>query len=286
MLARHPRPLSSEHLLGSSSRRSTGLWLWISLCVLVLACRDAVALVDEPAATAGPLLVYAGAGFRLPIEEAARLYTERTGLAIEPTFAGSGCLLAQAELAGRGDVFIPGEEHYLDQARARALVGESAPLAWLRPVLAVKKGNPLGVRALADLAHKDLRLGLGDPKAVAVGLAAERWLHADLSAEEITRLTARVRTRALNVNELGSQLTLGALDAVIVWDATLRLFPQLEAVPGADGQAHRCLISGAVLATSRQPEEARAFLSFLSGPEGVRIFERNGYEPHTPSPAP
>lgn len=239
----------------------------------------AVASSSRTAARA-PLLVYAGAGFRLPIEEAACVFGERESLAVEVTFAGSGCLLAQAELAGRGDLLIPGEIHYLRQAQERGLAGPAVPLAILRPVIAVAKGNPRAVRGLVDLARRDLRVGLGDPKSVAVGLAAERWIADALAPPTAKAVLANVRTRALNVNELGTQLALCALDAVVVWDATLSLFPALEAVPAAGSREHPTVITGAVLTFSRQEQVAERFLTFLSGPEGRAIFRKRGYEPY------
>ena len=232
------------------------------------------------------LLVFAGAGFRLPIEEAAREFSEKEGLAVETTFAGSGCLLAQAELAGIGDVFLPGEVHYLDHGRERGLVGGPVSIAYLRPVIAVRAGNPHGIENLADLGRPGVRVGLGDPESVAVGIAAARWIDATLAPADRAALRANVRTLALNVNELGSQLTLGALDAAVVWDATVPLFDSLERVPGSESAPFRTLITGGVLSLSGQPEAAARFLRFLAGDRGAEIFRRHGYEPFAaPEPA-
>ncbi|MCA9753576.1 MAG: substrate-binding domain-containing protein, partial [Gemmatimonadetes bacterium] len=236
-------------------------------------------LAAAPAGACDGLLVYAGAGFRLPLEEAAAEFSAREGVPVETTFAGSGCLLAQAELAGHGDVFIPGERHYLVQAEERDLAGDAVCLAWLRPVLAVPAGNPLGVTGPADLARPGLRVGLGDPRSVAVGLASESWLAATLTEEERAAVQSNVVTRALNVNELGTQLSLGALDVAVVWDVTVPLFSGLEAVVNESSLAHRTMITGAALRQSEWPDEARRFLAFLSGPDGQSIFREYGYEP-------
>jgi molybdate transport system substrate-binding protein len=231
-----------------------------------------------------PLFVYAGAGFRLPIEQAARVFTEREGMPVELTFAGGGCLLAQAEIASRGDVIIPGEIHYLRKARERGLVEEVVPLAYLQPVIAVPEGNPAAIGDLVDLGRPGLRIGLGDPQSVAVGLAAERWFAGVLTEAERKSLLANVRTRAINVNELGGQLALGALDAAIVWSATVPLFPGLTAVVPASSAEYRTVITGAVLGCSRKPSHARGFLAFLAGPEGARIFRDFGFEPLASDP--
>jgi molybdate transport system substrate-binding protein len=232
-----------------------------------------------PAGSREPLFVYCGAGFRLPVEAIAREYETARGTAVDLTFAGSGCLIAQAELGERGDLFIPGEEHYMEKARERGLITTVAPVAYLRPVVAVRPGNPHRLHTLQDLATPGLRLGLGDPQSVAVGLAAERWIAGELPAATAAAISRNVITRAINVNELGNQLALGGLDAAIVWDVTLPLFPDLEAVTVESGAGYRTLIIAGSLAMSRQPEEAAAFLDFLTGPRGDAIFAAHGYEP-------
>src|SRR5262245_2411023 len=93
------------------------------LAVMLLAGSPALSANSDGGSSHEPLLVFAGAGFRSPVEEAARAFTEHTGIPVEATFAGSGCLLAQAELANRGDVFLPGELHYVRDAQERGLVG-------------------------------------------------------------------------------------------------------------------------------------------------------------------
>ncbi|MFN8547650.1 MAG: substrate-binding domain-containing protein [Candidatus Eisenbacteria bacterium] len=258
----------------------------MGICFLVLAAfspRPSRATSDVPIPPFTPeessFVLFAGAGFRLPIEEIAKLFESRTGLKVEASYAGSGCLIAQAELLGRGDVFIPGEESFMDQARGRGLVDQSTPLARIEPVVAVRKGNPLHIASLADLAQAGLRLGLGDPKSVAVGITAERWLADALPPDQVAAVKANVRTRALNVNELGSQLTLDALDAAIVWDATVPLFPELAALRLEGGAEHRAQITGAVLQFTRHPEEATQFMALLTSDEGRGIFLRFGYQP-------
>ncbi|MEZ4654305.1 MAG: substrate-binding domain-containing protein [Candidatus Eisenbacteria bacterium] len=226
------------------------------------------------------LFVYCCAGFRPPIEAAAQAFSAETGVKIDLTYAGSGCLIAQAELAGRGDLFLPGEEHYITKAQERGIVGTISQVAYLRPVIAVRKGNPLDIHVLADLARPGLRVGLGDPKSVAVGVASESWFRASLTDVQISKILKNTTTRAINVNELGNQLALGGIDAAIVWDVTVPLFDGLEAIVTPDSRAHRTVITGGVLQMSKRPELAARFLSFLTESEGREILRSFGYEPY------
>ena len=235
---------------------------------------------DACAAEKHALLVYAGAGFRPPLEDAAAAFEQSRGTHVELTFAGSGCLLAQAELAGRGDVFVPGEMHYLEKAQERGIAGQAVRIAYLAPVIAVRKGNPKEVHGLADFTRPGVRVGLGDPQSVAIGLVGERWLQATLGESGLDGVHANVTTRALNVNELGSQLSLGAIDAAIVWDVTVSLFPDLESVVPENAREYRTLIAGSVLSMSKQPQLATEFLAFLTSEEGRAIFRARSYEPY------
>ena len=229
---------------------------------------------------AGDLFIYCCAGFRPPLEAIAAAFEQRHDVSIEMTFAGSGCLVAQAELAGRGDIFLPGEAHYIANAQNRGIVDETTEVAYLRPVIAVRKGNPRQIESLADLAKPGLRIGLGDPKSVAVGVATEGWFAAELDSSTTILVNENVITRAINVNELGNQLALGGIDAAIVWDVTVPLYKELEAIAPESGRNHRTVITGGVLKMSRNRELSATFLAFLAGPEGHEILRSFGYEPY------
>ena len=61
-------------------------------------------------------------------------------------------MLAQIELSGKGDVFIPGEELYIEIAKKKKLIsGEPLIIAYWMPVILVQKGNPKNIRNLSDL---------------------------------------------------------------------------------------------------------------------------------------
>ncbi|MEZ4651750.1 MAG: substrate-binding domain-containing protein, partial [Candidatus Eisenbacteria bacterium] len=125
---------------------------WLAFVVLLGA-----QLSGSVAQGADTLFIYCCAGFRPPIEAVARAFESETGIRSDLTFAGSGCLVAQAELAGRGDLFLPGEVHYMDKARERDIVDRVSDVAYLKPVIAVAAGNPRGVHGLEDLAMDGLR---------------------------------------------------------------------------------------------------------------------------------
>jgi molybdate transport system substrate-binding protein len=69
-------------------------------------------------------------------------------------FGGSGAMLSQLSLTGRGDLYLPGSSDFMLRAREQGKVEPETEvrLAYLLPALLVAKGNPKQLHGLADLA--------------------------------------------------------------------------------------------------------------------------------------
>src|SRR5437588_11919196 len=64
-----------------------------------------------------PLLIYCAAGIRPPVEAAARDYQKEYGVEVQLQYGGSQTLLASIEASKRGDLYLPGDDSYLQTAR-------------------------------------------------------------------------------------------------------------------------------------------------------------------------
>jgi molybdate transport system substrate-binding protein len=125
-----------------------------------------------------PLLLYCGAGIQPAAEALTTAFSKESGITVNTTYAGSGRLLGQVATSQVGDLFMPGSAFYVEQAIEQNLAQENTKqeVAYFVPVIVVQKGNPLGVTSLADLANTELRLGLGDERAVAIGKQSKKTL--------------------------------------------------------------------------------------------------------------
>ena len=228
------------------------------------------------------LTVHAGAGIRPPLDELGALFEKKTGVKVEYNYKGSGCLLADICLSKRGDVYIPGELFYIRQAEERGFVRASRVVAQMSTAVIVQKGNPKRIHGLRDLRQEGLRIGLGDPKAVAVGRAASETL---VKAGILKQVEPNVVMTALNVVELGIGVKLRQLDAAIVWDATAHLFREsVETLTLPDEWRVDAPIPVAVLKFTTNADESTRFMEFLAGDEAAKIFLKHGYG--VPKPAP
>jgi molybdenum ABC transporter molybdate-binding protein len=162
-------------------------------------------------------------------------------------------------------------------ARDKGLVEEVIALARMHPVLAVAKGNPKKIRALADLGRPEVRFAQPNPKATAAGKLVRGALE---KAGQWEFVRARAATSKPTVNEVANDLRLGAVDAGFIWDATARQYPDVEAVDLPELSGVTANISAGVLRSSGRPQAALRFARFLaSSDRGAPEFARTGYEP-------
>ena len=230
----------------------------------------------------GPLLLLCGAGIRPPVAEAAEAFEADTGVAVQCDYAGSGLLISKIKATKSGDLYMPGDAEYVDIAAKEGLVASRRDVCYFVPVILVRKDNPKGIKSLADLAKPGIQLGLGDPRACAVGQVSERiFAKNKIPLESIQK---NLTFNAVTVNELGLQLKVGRLDAVIVWDAIAAQYADsadVVAIPTENNVVSRVPI--AVLACSKQGELAKQFADFLASDRGRAIFRKHHYTTDRPA---
>ena len=229
----------------------------------------------DPARAKLSLDVPCGAGLQPATDEIGRVYFERTGVRVDFAYAGAGMLLSTLMTTRRGDLYIPGEAFYVDQARKHGFIAEDKPMCYMTPVIGVRKGNPEHVTGLHDLARPGLRVALGDPKAIAIGPMTERILQRAGILEAVER---NVSMKAACVPELANALATHSADAGIIWDVmAVQNAKRVDALPidPKYNEVSEVLVSR--LTCSKQPEEARKLMAYLISPEAAAIFHKHGY---------
>jgi len=220
--------------------------------------------------------LYCGGGIRPPAEELAERFGQQHNVQVECDFAGSEVLLSRIKLTRSGDVYLPGDAHYVELAQAENLISDSRTICYFVPVILVAKGNPKDIQSLGDLSRPGIRVGLGDADACAIGRKASKIL--GKSGLTMGDLGENLVFRSLTVNELGDKIELGALDAVIVWDATAAYYRDCtEIVRIPVKQNVISTVPAATLATSDAPELARLLMEYLASDEGKAVFEKHHY---------
>jgi molybdate transport system substrate-binding protein len=221
------------------------------------------------------LYVYCGAGLRPAMDAIQDAFEEsHPDLRLEVGYAGSGCLLSQLTFAQRGDLYVPGEDFYVNQAKERGFIKDSKVVGELVPVILVQKGNPKGIKTLQDLAKPGLSLAIGEPEAVAIGRTAMAMFKAAGIEKQIE---PNVKVRVANVIEIGNDIKLGHIDAGVVWNITAAQFPKdTDAVEISAELRKPSPVPVGVLTFSKAPDAAQKVLDFMASDEGRQILVDHG----------
>ena len=224
----------------------------------------------------GSIFVHCAAGMRLPIRVMADEFENKYGVSIDLNYDGSNRLLGQIKLTRKGDVYISGDTDYIEMAAKAGLVRSSRTVCYFVPVIITAKGNPKGLRGLADLTRPGIRIGQGDEKAAAVGRITPLVL--ELNGIDRDAWSRNVVMETPTVNELGIGIKLGTIDAALVWDAIAAKYSDFSETVAIDPERNVCPEVGvAVLETAKNPELGRAFLEFMTSTQGRNILKQHGY---------
>lgn len=242
------------------------------------------ALLTITAAGRGPapktLEVMVGSAASPPVKEIVKLFEKKTGARVEAHYGGSGSLLSQIEVAGRGDVYFPGSSDFMDKAVAHGVVKAGAPkvIVYLVPAIIVPKSNPRHIESLKDLARPGVRVGIGRPDSVCVGLYGVQIL-----AEQglLKAVRPNIVTQAESCAKTCSVASLGLVDAVLGWRAFQFWDPgRLKAVMLPPAQVGRiATMTAAPTRYAKDKALAGEFVDFLRSDPARAIFRKWGYLP-------
>ena len=224
----------------------------------------------------GKILLHCGAGIRPAVSKIIDAFTKETGITVEANYAGSGQLIASIRASKLGDLYMPGDVGYIEQAQEFDLAEEPHIGCYFVPVILVQKGNPKNIRTLADLVRPGIKLALGNPKACAVGKKTVKIFKKNSIDQDAAQ--KNVVFSSATVNELGVQIKTGHADATIVWDAMGAYFRETaDTVPIPAEQNVISTVAVAVLKCAKNRPAAVRFAEFVEGPKGKAIFRANNY---------
>ncbi|HSE06766.1 MAG TPA: molybdate ABC transporter substrate-binding protein [Methylomirabilota bacterium] len=250
---------------------STLRWLVLALSLLP----------GVPAAAGQSITVSAAISMKDAVTEVGRGFAAaRPGVTVLHNWGSSGELQKQIEAGAPVDVFISAAQLQMDELEKRGLVVPATRRVFARNVLTVIKpgDSRVDIAKAADLADPRLtRIVVGNPKTVPAGQYAEESLRA-------LGLWDRVRAKLIfaeNVRQALDYVARGEVDAGFVYstDAAVRGRAVREAFRPAEDTYRPIVYPAAVVAATREPALARAFVERLVSREGQLILARFGFQP-------
>lgn len=227
------------------------------------------------------LMLHCGAGIKPPAEELVETFEREHGVNIATNYAGSEVLISTIKLNRRGDLYMPGDVHYVQQAEKEGLIHSHATVCYFVPTILVQKGNPKGIAGLRDLLKPGVRLGLGDSRACAIGRKTRKIF--EKNNVPWTDVEKNLVFQSATVNELGMQIQAKSVDAVIIWDAMATYYAKHgHQVPIPVDQNIISTVAVGVLSFTKNRDLAEQFVAFAASERGQAIFKKHNYRVEPP----
>ena len=242
----------------------------------------------------GEIIVFAAASMTETLTQLKDTFeAANPGVTVTCNFDSSGTLKTQIEEGADCDLFISAGQKQMNQLdiEADAAVNTDGldfvdgatriDLLENKVTLCVPEGNPKGIDSFdalaAALKDGDVLLAMGNSD-VPVGQYTQKILaYYELSEEELAN--AGCITYGTNVKEVTTQVSEGSVDCGVIYctDAFSAGLSIVDyATPEMCGQI---IYPAAVLKTAQNPDAAKAFLDYLTGPEATAVFENVGFSP-------
>ena len=223
------------------------------------------------------LYVYAGAGLRPAMEKLAQLFERQEGIRVVIDYGGTGQLLTRFKASHKGDLFVPGSKVHLPELASSGDLLSVQDIVMHTPVVGVHHDKSKQIKTFSDLTQAGIKIGLGDPKSMALGRTAVSIVKNSGMEEAIL---ANTLVRAATVKQLAMYVLRGDVDAAIIGRADVVQNADklsMVAIPQAWYQPE--IIAVGVLSTTRQPELAKRFSALLTSQEGIATFVSLGFLP-------
>ena len=243
----------------------------LAVAVLAAACGGNGRSSGGSPASPTEIKVFAAASLTAAFTKLGQQYTAANGgTKVTFDFAGSQALATQIRQGAPADVFASADATNMD--KAKDLVATPQNFASNRLQIVVEKGNPRGVKGLADLARGDLKVVLAAPD-VPAGKYAQQIL-------DKAGVTVKPVSQEDNVKAVVGKVSLGEADAGIVYATDVAAGG--DKVAGVDIPKDQNVLATypiAVVKASRNQDAAQAFVDLVRSTEGQRVLDGYGFLP-------
>jgi len=225
------------------------------------------------------LFFFCGAAVAVPMREIIKNYEQETGVKVNVTYSGSGTLLSQMELTKKGDVYLCGSPDYITIGVRRKLLIEETDkiISYLVPAILVPKENPKNIQKLEDLTKEGIRVGMGNPETVCLGLYGVELLDYNNLLEKVL---PNVVVFAKSCEDTATICVLKKVDAIIGWDVFESWNPKdVKWIKLDKKQIPRIsTIPIAIPVFVKDRRRAENFIDYVLSPKkGGKIFKKWGY---------
>jgi molybdate transport system substrate-binding protein len=241
---------------------------------------------SAPSAAAVELTVFAAASLKGVLEQARTAYEAATpGVTLTLSTDSSTALATQITEGAPADVFLSADTTNPQKLVTAGLaLGEPTAFAKNLLTVIVPTANPGAIETLADLAKPGIKvIAAGDEVPItkyANQLVANLAKLPGYPPDYASKYTASIVSKEDNVAAVRSKIELGEGDGAIVYVTDAKASTKVATIPIEPDTANvPATYAGLVVKSTKQPEAARAFLTWFAGPDGQAILDAFGFLP-------
>jgi molybdate transport system substrate-binding protein len=231
------------------------------------------------AGLAADVTFFAAASLSSALPEVAAAYQKQTGKTVAFSFAASSVLARQIEASPGADIFMSADADWMDYLDNKGLVDRASRKTLLAThlVLIAPAASTTVVKIAPNFdlagALKGGRLAVADPASVPAG----KYAKSALTSLGVWNTVADHLAQAENVRVALAYVARSETPLGIVYTTDALAEPKVKIVDTFPDKTHAPIVYPAALTKDAKPE-ARAFLTFLEGPQTRAIFVKYGFE--------
>jgi len=191
---------------------------------------------------------------------------------------GSGKLARQIEQGAPTDIFLSASEKDMDKLQEGNLILEDTrtDFATNKLVLITNIEKPFILSSFEEINPATIdHFAVGEPESVPVG----RYTKEVLEKLELWEPLQSKLVLSSNVRQVLTHVEMGNADIGIVYASDALVSEKVKVVAAAKSEWHEQIVyPGAIIADSKHPEEAKAFLAFLTSEQGKEILKKYGFK--------
>lgn len=224
------------------------------------------------------LTISAAASLTDSFEELKEIYVgENENVSITYNFGSSGALQKQIEQGAEADIFVSAANKQMDALKSANLIVNDSSFTLLENsvVLVVPNDSDLTISDFKDLADEKIqKIALGEPSSVPAGQYAEEVLTNVGVLDEVKSKAVYAK----DVKEVLTWVESGNVDAGIVYGSDAKTSDKVKVIATAEEGSHsQVAYPAAIIADSKNQEEANKFLDFLCSDKAKEVFEKDGF---------
>lgn len=193
-------------------------------------------------------------------------------------FGSSGKLVQQIEQGAPSDVFLSASKRDMDKLEEGQLLLDGTRVNFTENelVLITNKDESLTMESFEDIDPSAIaHIAIGEPESVPVG----RYTKEVLENIGLWEPLQDKMVLGSDVRQVLTHVEMGNADLGVVYASDAKISDKVKVLATANAEWHGPIVyPGAVISETKHPEEAKAFLAFLTGDEGKEILKKYGFK--------